>query len=141
MSASASRGDNTDRSLARSAWESAAPKEPSRRVRYDRAQLIPEVFLVEMCAVFLKGRLNTLLERFVSDDVRAAARCIGPFPEPARFSFRIRNFITPIIVSVRTPARITPYPTGRLLGWRCPRHFVPGYDRTVPPGHFATGFS
>src|SRR5271166_934272 len=25
------------------------------------------------------------------------------------------------------------------LGWRCPRHFVPGYDRTVPPGHFATG--
>jgi hypothetical protein len=23
----------------------------------------------------------------------------------------------------------------------CPRHFVPGYDRTVPPGHFATGFS
>ena len=29
-------------------------KEPSRRVRYDRAQLIPEVFLVELCAVFLK---------------------------------------------------------------------------------------
>ena len=27
------------------------------------------------------------------------------------------------------------------LGWRCPRHFVPGYDRTVPPGHFATGSS
>ena len=26
----------------------------SRRVRYDRAQLIPEVFLVEMCTVFLK---------------------------------------------------------------------------------------
>ena len=20
------------------------------------------------------------------------------------------------------------------LGWRFPRHFVPGYDRTVPPG-------
>jgi hypothetical protein len=29
-------------------------KEPSRRVRYDRAQLIPEVFFVEMCTVFLK---------------------------------------------------------------------------------------
>jgi hypothetical protein len=44
--------------------------------------------------------------------------------------------------SARTPARITPYPHGTaLLGWRCPRHFVPGYDRTVPPGHFATGFS
>jgi hypothetical protein len=25
-----------------------------------------------------------------------------------------------------------------LLGWRRPRHFVPGYDRTVPPGHPAT---
>src|SRR6202040_2688051 len=57
------------------------------------------------------------------------------------FSFRIRNFVTPIIESVRTPARITPYPTGRLFGWRYPRHFVPGYDRTVPPGHFATGSS
>src|SRR5208283_2450146 len=32
------------------------------------------------------------------------------------FSFRIRNFVTPIIESVRTPARITPYPTGRLFG-------------------------
>jgi hypothetical protein len=27
-----------------------------------------------------------------------------------------------------------PYGTA-LLGWRCPRHFVPGCDRTVPPGH------
>src|SRR6266436_2667568 len=31
------------------------------------------------------------------------------------FSFRIRNFVAPIIESVRTPARITPYPTGRLF--------------------------
>src|ERR1700720_4817195 len=31
------------------------------------------------------------------------------------FSFRIRNFVTPIIESVRTPERITPYPTGRLF--------------------------
>jgi hypothetical protein len=37
MSASASRRDDTDRSLARSAWESVPSKEPSRRVRYDRA--------------------------------------------------------------------------------------------------------
>src|SRR5580700_6852652 len=51
-----------DRSLARSAWKSVpamskrqrvdSSKEPSRRVRYDRAQRIPEVFLVHMCAVF-----------------------------------------------------------------------------------------
>jgi hypothetical protein len=39
-----------DRSLARSAWDSATPKKPSRRARYDRAQLIPEVFFVETCA-------------------------------------------------------------------------------------------
>ena len=75
-----------DRSLARSAWGKRPSKEPSRRVRYDRAQLIPEVFLVQMCAVFLKE------------------------------GFRIRNFATPIIESVRTPARITPFPTGRLFG-------------------------
>jgi hypothetical protein len=31
------------------------------------------------------------------------------------FSFRIPNFVTPIIESARTPAQITPYPTGRLF--------------------------
>ena len=31
------------------------------------------------------------------------------------FSFRARNFVTPIIESVRTPERITPYPTGRFF--------------------------
>src|ERR1700730_15293876 len=33
-----------------------------------------------------------------------------------------------------------PYGTGS-FGWRLSKHFVPGYDRTVPPGQFATGFS
>src|SRR3984957_5701629 len=37
-------------------------------------------------------------------------------------SFYIRNFVTSIVESVRTPARITPYPTGRLF-WVAP---VPG---------------
>jgi hypothetical protein len=27
-----------------------------------------------------------------------------------------------------------------LLGWRCPRHFVPGYDRTVPSGTALLGW-
>ena len=27
---------------------------------------------------------------------------------------------------------------GRFFGDGCPRHFVPGYDRIVPPGHFET---
>src|SRR5580700_8386004 len=39
MSASASRRDDTDRSLARSAWKSVPrKKEPSRRVRYDQVR-------------------------------------------------------------------------------------------------------
>jgi hypothetical protein len=64
----------SDRSLARSAWNSPTPKEPSRRARYDRAQtrllpadsdgsglravgaatddLVPEVFRVEGRRVF-----------------------------------------------------------------------------------------
>ena len=37
-------------------------------IPYDRAHLISEVFFVEVCAVFSLKRLNTLLERFVSDD-------------------------------------------------------------------------
>ena len=41
--------------------------------------------------------------------------------------------------SARTPGRITPYPTGRLsCGGVVPGTSCQGYDRTVPPGHFAT---
>ncbi len=35
-----------------------------------------------------------------------------------------------------TPARIIPYPRDGSFGWCFSRHFVPGYDRTVP-GRFA----
>src|ERR1700739_2722922 len=53
-----------DRSLARSAWNGPTSKEPSRRVRYDRdADLIPEVFRGERCAVFFYGRLITPINR------------------------------------------------------------------------------
>src|ERR1700733_6393700 len=44
-------------------------------------------------------------------------------------------------VSSLQPSNLTAHPRDHtvpygtaLLGWRCPRHFVPGYDRTVPPG-------
>jgi hypothetical protein len=63
--------------------------------------------------------LNTLLERLVSDDVRAAARVMDRSRNKSYdltfFSFRIRNFVIPIVESARTPVRITPYPTGRLF--------------------------
>ena len=44
-----------DRSQARSAWKSVLPKEPSRREWYDWARLTHEVFLVEVCALFLEN--------------------------------------------------------------------------------------
>jgi hypothetical protein len=57
------------------------PKEPSRRVRYDRAPLI-----------FSSKAFRT--------DVRAAVRCDGPFPEHIDFfCFHVRNFVIPILHS------------------------------------------
>jgi hypothetical protein len=44
----------SDRSLARSAWNSPTPEEPSRRARYDRAQTYSQRYFVERCAVFFK---------------------------------------------------------------------------------------
>jgi hypothetical protein len=69
--------------------------------------VIPEVFLVEMCAVFLKqgqilflkGSCPMMFELLLDGMDRA---CETPT-------------LIPIIESVRTPAQITPYPTGRLF--------------------------
>jgi hypothetical protein len=57
-------------------------------------------------------------------------------------NYRYWIFVTPIIESdAHTRVHHTvPYGTAP-LGWRCTRHFLPGYDRTVPLGHFATGSS
>jgi hypothetical protein len=86
-----------DRSLARSAWESVHRETRPVGVRYDRAQLNPELFLVEdACPVFIISSLQS-------------NRCAG-LPE-----------------SDRT------YGTAP-LGGAGPRHFVPAYDRPVPPG-------
>ena len=57
----------------------ASSKEPSRRVRYDRAPLIPGISCQNVGRVSL-GRLSTLVQRFVSDDVRAAAQSNGACP-------------------------------------------------------------
>ncbi len=54
-----------------------SPKEPSRRVRYDRAQLIPEAFLVE--SAFRKTP-QIVAWHEIPDDVRAAVRCEETFP-------------------------------------------------------------
>jgi hypothetical protein len=80
------------------------PKEPSPRVRYVRAPPIQEVFLVESA---------------FRTDVRAALRCDGTFlhteissvftSETSSFQYCNHR------IKVRTPARIRPYPTGRLF--------------------------
>ncbi len=103
-------------------------KEPSRRVRYDRTQLIPQVFLVRNVRRVSFGRLNTLPSRFVSDDVRACyAGLRGDGHGLRRRQFyrgiisillsdtAFRNLLSPIFESVCTRARIIPYPTGRLF--------------------------
>src|ERR1700735_2179560 len=86
------------------------PKEPSRRVRYERALLIPEIVLVESAS----RRMFELLF-----DV------MDPVPEHIDFlcfhiqtlSFQYCNHL----IEVRASARIRPYPTGRLLlGWQVP---------------------
>jgi hypothetical protein len=77
MVASASRRDTSIVAWHEVPGKACLGKEPSRRVRYDRAHLIPEVFLVEMCAVFSLKRLNTLLERFVSDDCHGKNCIVG----------------------------------------------------------------
>jgi hypothetical protein len=90
----------SDRSLARSAWNSPTPKEPSRRARYDRAQ--------------------TKSQRCFASK---GAPC---FLRKANHSNRR--------IGAHTGANQT-VPCGTaLFRSRCPRHFVPGYDRTVPPG-------
>jgi hypothetical protein len=49
-------------------------KEPSRRVRYDRAQLIPELFRI-VCAPFLKEGLILFLKDFLTLIIESVNRC------------------------------------------------------------------
>jgi hypothetical protein len=81
-------------------------REPSRRVRYESGAAKPR-------GISRRGCVPCFLR------------------EAIYFVFKISSLQ---IQSARTPARIRPYPTGRFFGWRRPRHFVPGYNRTVPPG-------
>ena len=66
-----------------------------------------------MCVVFLYGRL------ILSDTA---------------FEISSLQFSESGAANLHTCTNHTvPYGTA-LLGWRCPRHFVPGYDLAVPPG-------
>src|SRR5580704_11184733 len=89
----------SDRSQARSAWNSPTPKEPSRRARSDQSQTLSQRYFASKGAPCFLRKANHSNHR----------------------------------IGAHTGANQTvPYGTA-LLRWRCPRHFVPGYDRTVPP--------
>jgi hypothetical protein len=49
-----------DRSLARSAWKSVPPKNRPGGYGLIGGRLIPEVFLVEMCVIFLKAKYSSM---------------------------------------------------------------------------------
>jgi hypothetical protein len=101
----------------------ASLEKPSRRVRYDRARLIPDLFLVEMCAVFLKeGSTEIIQHKFFKF-------CISKFRHS---NHRIGSLI-------RSPARIIPYPTGRLF-WMAPSQALRARLRSHrPSGTFRNG--
>jgi hypothetical protein len=72
---------------------------------------------------------------------RAAART-SSYANLSRRVFNLpketwRTFRREIPLELARP--IIPYPTGRSFEGRFPRHFVPGYDRTVPPGQAEKG--
>ena len=106
------------------------PKEPSRRVRYERALLIPEIVLVESAS----RRMFELLF-----DV------MDPVPEHTDFlcfhiqtlSFQYCNHRIEVRALQESDRTYGTPPFGGAI----PRHFVPGFDRTVPPGQkpFADG--
>src|ERR1700675_1512303 len=83
----------------------------------------PNTFLCAEDAMNVQARESVCLE----------GNCIvGQIIQLKIFQFRIRNFHRS---NHRFGAQVctnhtVPYGTA-LLGWRCPRHFVPGYDRTV----------
>ena len=82
----------------------APPKEPSRRVRYDRAQRIPDGISRRHVR-----RISVSVFAFEISSLQSSNRC--PHLHESHRTLRDGSF-----------------------GWRFPRHFVPGYDRTVPPG-------
>jgi hypothetical protein len=107
--------------------ERVPSKDPSRRVRYDRAPRIPEIFLVEMCAVFLtKGEILFLK---------------GSCPMMFELLLDGMDRFLNLRESVPTLARITPYPTGRLFWVGLAQALRARLRSHRPSGTFATGFS
>src|SRR5580704_18130098 len=95
------------------------------------------VFLKEGQIFFLKGScpmmfelLLDVMDRFLNLRDTNAECAIALLPSKSFGNFRHSNHR----IGAHTSTNHTvPYGTV-LLVWRCPRHFVPGYDRTVPPG-------
>jgi hypothetical protein len=63
-------------------------------------------------------------------------RCVQVNPSLIAFTIQPSSILANRPIPNRERRRRRPR---RREGLGGPRHFVPGYDRTVPPGHFATG--
>src|ERR1700719_1865726 len=137
MSASASRRDDTDRSLARSAWESVPRK--NRPVGYG---MIGRMYGQRRSRI---SGFRTQTRCFVlkRNECSGTRKCL-PWKELYRrpeiiqhkcfqFSYSKFRHANHRIGAHTCTNHTVPYGTA-LLGWRCPRHFVPGYDHAVPLG-------
>ncbi len=122
------------------------PKEPPRRAQYDRAQLIPEVFLAASAS---RRTTPIVVWHEVPADVRAALRCAGPFPKHLDFFCSdLRNLVTPILQSPNRSAhpgknQTVPYGTapwgGDVPGTSCQATIALSLRGLSDFGHFEKG--
>ena len=116
--------------------ERATPKDPSRRVRCDSCRCTHESD---------RERLWPYMDGLAKQN-GTIPKCLGNVSDHLHlFNSQLQEMVHPIeplssssndIGHWDLLRPILPYPTGRFFRGRSPRHFVPGYDRIVPPGHF-----
>jgi hypothetical protein len=124
-----------DRSQARSAWDSATPKEPSRRVRYDSCT----------CAHRFEDWREEISNAVSLSRTEMIPKCIGRVLDHVRHLVILRTRLAVAFLKKHDAQFDEKYlwdscarshrtlRDGSFEG-RFPRHFVPGYDQPIPPG-------
>jgi hypothetical protein len=108
MSASASRRDNSDRSLARSAWQSAL-EEPSRRARYDRGSESQSYFSSTCAPCFSFGFPIRNFVTAIIESVGTPVR-IRPYPTGRLFWVALSQALRARLRSHRPSGTFKPLP-------------------------------
>jgi hypothetical protein len=129
-----------DRSLARSGWNSATPREPSRRVRCDSCRCGHDTMIG---VILLKKCSAQFYKKYFRDELRPM---IIPYPTGRFFrsfegskSTRLKTVSCNDGVCDRG-AGVSRRDNLKFRG-TLSRHFVPGYDRVVPPGRASRRFA